>query len=320
MARAMISEFSTEKWIARYLDDLDFADRRSEVIPKERVDHLQRRLTAAVTLLERLKVIEDQLPNAPDNQISMTDPDARAMATRGKGTGLVGYNVQSTVDDQHHLIVAHEVTMEGHDRYALAPMTEQGQAATGLTNPVVYADRGYYSGEQILATHKTGAVPMVPKSRTSGAKKHGRFDKRDFIYVAEDDEYQCPAGERAIYRFDSKEHGEEIKKYWSSACVRCSIKSQCTPSIYRRISRLKYEDILDEMQIRIDANPEASKIRGRTVEHPFGTIKSWMGATYFLTRTKNRVATEMSLHVLAYNLKRLTTIFGVTKLQEIVRA
>lgn len=110
---------------------MDFADRRSEVFPKERVDHLQRRLTAAVTLLERLKVIEGQLPDAPDKQISMTDPDARAMATSGKGTGLVGYNVQTTVDDQHHLIVAHEVRMEGHDRYALAPMTEQGQAVTG---------------------------------------------------------------------------------------------------------------------------------------------------------------------------------------------
>ena len=309
----------TEKRIARYLDDLDYADRRSEVFPKERVDHLQRRLTAAVTLLERLKDIEQKLPHAPDKQISMTDPDSRAMATSGKGTGLVGYNVQTTVDDQHHLIVAHEVTMEGHDRAALASMTAQGKAATGLDKPVVYADRGYYSGEQILAVHKSGAVPMVPKSRTSGAKKQGRFDKRDFIYIPQDDEFECPAGERAIFRFERIEAGQEIKRYWSSACIRCAIKDRCTPSDYRRISRLKYEDILDEMQDRVDAQPEASKIRRRTVEHPFGTIKSWMGATHFLTRTKHKVATEMSLHVLAYNLKRLIAIFGVTKLQEIVR-
>lgn len=309
----------TEKRIARYLDDLDFADRRAEVFPKERVDHLQRRLTAAVTLLERLKDIEQKLPQAPDKQISMTDPDSRAMATSGKGTGLVGYNVQTSVDDQHHLIVAHEVTMEGHDRAALASMTEQGKDATGLATPVVYADRGYYSGEQILAVHNSGAVPMVPRVRTSGARKQGRFDKRDFIYIPEDDEFECPAGERAIYRFESIENGSEIKKYWSSACVGCSIKNQCTPSIYRRISRLKFEDILDEMQARVDANPEASKIRRRTVEHPFGTIKSWMGATHFLTRTKTRVATEMSLHVLAYNLKRLISIFGVPKLQEVLQ-
>lgn len=310
----------TEERVSRYLEELEFADRQPDKVPQARVAHLSDRMEAAKVLLDRLNEIGDALPNIADKQISMSDPDSRAMATRGKGTGLVGYNVQTAVDDQHHLIVAHEVTNVGHDRAALANMSKLAKDATDLSDPVVYADRGYYSAEQILGAEDAGAVPMVPKTRTSSARKEGRFDKRDFIYIAEDDEFECPAGERAIARFETVEHGLELTKYWSSKCPRCSIREKCTPAKYRRIARWKKEHILDEMERRLDSKPEASRIRRQTVEHPFGTIKSWMGATHFLTKTMKNVATEMSLHILAYNLKRLIKIFGVTKLQDIVRA
>ena len=182
----------TEERVSRYLEELEFADRQPDKVPQARVAHLTERMEAAKLLLGRLNEIGDALPNIVDKQISMSDPDSRAMATRGKGTGIVGYNVQTAVDDQHHLIVAHEVTNVGHDRTALANMSKLAKDATDLSDPVVYADRGYYSAEQILGAEDAGAVPMVPKTRTSSARKEGRFDKRDFIYIAEDDEFECP--------------------------------------------------------------------------------------------------------------------------------
>jgi hypothetical protein len=155
---------------------------------------------------------------------------------------------------------------------------------------------------------------------TSGARADGRFDKRDFVYNAKRDEYRCPAGERAIWRFSAVEHGLMIHRYWPSACPRCPIKAQCTPADYRRIRRWEHEEVLEAMQRRLDRTPEASRLRRQTVEHPFATIKAWMGATHFLTRTLSKVKTEMSLHVLAYNLKRAMAILGTQPLIQAIRA
>jgi hypothetical protein len=151
----------------------------------------------------------------------------------------------------------------------------------------------------------------VPKPQTSNNKAQGLFDKRDFRYIPGDDEYECPAGQRAIWRFTTIENGLTLHKYWSSACPKCPIKTQCTTGKHRRIARWKHEHVLDQMQRRLECKPEASRLRRQTVEHPFGTLKAWMGSTHFLTKTLPRVSTEMSLHVLAYNLKRAMRIFGV---------
>jgi hypothetical protein len=142
------------------------------------------------------------------------------------------------------------------------------------------------------------------------------FDKRDFVYLPDSNEYRCPAGERAIWRFTTIEHGLTLHKYWSSACPKCPIKARCTTGTNRRIARWEHEDILDRMQERLERTPEASKLRRSTVEHTFGTLKAWMGATHFLTRTLPRVSTEMSLHVLAYNLKRMMQILGAKPLMK----
>ena len=236
------------------------------------------------------------------------------MATSGKGTGVVGYNVQAAVDAENHLIVAHEVTNVGHDRTQLASMAKQAKEATKADDMTVVADRGYYSSTEILSCDKQGISPLVPKPNTSNSKAKGHFDKRDFTYVASDDEYECPAGQRAVWRFTSIEQGLVVHKYWSSACPQCSIRSQCSTSRFRRIRRWEHETVLERMQQRLDERPDAMKVRRQVVEHVFGTLKSWMGATHFTTKTLPKVKTEMSLHVLAYNFKRVLNIIGIRSL------
>lgn len=182
------------------------------------------------------------------------------------------------------------------------------------------ADRGYFKGAEIRACQEAGITAIVPKTTTSAAKAEGRFDKADFIYDAETDEYRCPAGQRLIWRFARVEGGLMMNRYWSSACPRCAIKAQCTPSDYRRVSRWEHQAVLEAMERRLDLAPDSMRIRRQTAEHPFGTIKFWMGSTHFLTRSLKRVSTEMSLQVLAYNLKRVMNLLGVAGLKAALRA
>jgi len=308
-----------EESIARYLTELDRADREPALVTEARFEHIKEKMTAVKAQMRKLKHIGEQMAQAPDGQVSLTDPDARSMATSGRGTGIVGYNVQTAVDTKHHLIVAHEVTNSDHDRDQLSSMAHQARDAIGADKLTVFADRGYYKGEQILDCEQAGIKTLVPKSQTSNNKAAGLFDKADFRYIPSKDEFRCP-GQRAIWRFSTLEHGLTLHKYWSSACPRCAIKARCTTGENRRIARWEHEDVLDAMQKRLDRTPQASRIRRRTVEHPFGTLKAWMGATHFLTRTIPRVSTEMSLHVLAYNMKRAMQILGIAPLMAAMRA
>jgi len=303
-----------EASVERYLAELDRADEEPTAVSEGRASRLKEKITHIKEQMQRLNEIGAQMQAAPDHQISLTDPDARSMATSGRGTGIVGYNVQTAVDAKHHLIVSHEVTNLGHDRTQLSPMAQQAGEAIGEDSLTALADRGYFNSEQILECEQNGIAALVPKPLTSNSKAAGRFDKRDFKYNAQSNEYQCPAGERAIRRFTSVENGLTLHKYWSSACPQCKLKAQCTTSSYRRIARWEHEDVLERMQARLDRTPEASRLRRSTVEHTFGTLKAWMGATHFLTKTLPRVSTEMSLHVLAYNLKRMMQILGVIPL------
>ena len=309
-----------EESIKRYLDALDTADRtQSPADFQGKAEHLQDKLRTMREQMRRMQGIEQQLKHEPDGQLSLTDPDARSMATSGRGSGIVGYNVQVAVDAKHHLIVAHEVTNSGSDRAQLAPMAAAAREAMGKKKLQAVADRGYYSGPQIKACDDAGIAAILPKPMTSNAKAEGRFDKSDFIYLAKDDEYQCPAGQRAIYRFTREEHGLQIRRYWTSACPQCPIKAQCTPSDYRRISRWEHEAVLEAVQRRLDRQPKAMTLRRRTVEHVFGTLKHWMGTTPFLMRRLPNVATEMSLQVLAYNLKRVISILGIARTMKAMR-
>jgi hypothetical protein len=287
---------------------------------EDKSQRLEDKIAALKKEMARLKKLEAQMLEAPGQQISLTDPDARSMATSGRGTGVVGYNVQTAVDTKHHLIVAHEVTNEGHDRAQLTNMAQQAKAAIETDELSVVADRGYFKGSEIKACDEAGIVTYLPKPQTSGNLAKGRYSKRDFRYIPEDDAYQCPAGERLPYRRSTVEKGQTMRRYFSSACSRCTIKSNCTTAQYRRIDRWEHEAVVDAVQARLDREPERMRARRETVEHPFGTIKSWMGSSHFLTRGIPGVSTEMSLHVMAYNLKRMMNIFGVKPLIEAIQA
>src|SRR5713226_6608969 len=307
--------------IARYLAALDRADREEGDVAEAKSGRLKDKIAGLRRQMQALKEMEIAVQAAPDRQISLTDPDARAMATSGKGTGIVGYNVQTAVDAEHHLIVAHEVTNQGHDRSQLAPMALKAQEATGNKEITVLADRGYFSGDQVLSCEGTGVAPIVPKTLTSSGTKRGLFTRQDFIYNAERDHYTCPAGAKLTKIHRRADHTEDFDRYRHlSACVTCPLRPRCTPTPRRIIKRWENEDVLDRMQARLDRMPEAMGVRRQTVEHPFGTLKAWMGATHFLTRTLDKVRTEMSLLVLAYNIKRMITILGVGPLMAAIRA
>jgi transposase len=315
-----------EESVARYLSQLDTADRQtaageepSEVLAA-RTTRLKEKLAKLEEEVKRLKAIEKQMLAAPGQQISFTDPDSRSMATSGRGSGMVGYNVQAAVDTANHLIVAHEVSNVGTDKSQLANMANQAKAALEAESLEAFADRGYFKGEEILACEEAGITVTLPKPQTSGAKSEGRFGKQDFRYVAEEDVYICPAGERLAYHYTNEENGLVLRRYWTNACHTCGLKAQCTKGPQRRITRWEHEHVVEAVQTRLDKNPDAMRTRRETVEHPFGTLKMRMGATHFLMKTLPKVATEMALCVLAYNLTRVMNIVDIKPLLVAIRA
>ena len=302
--------------IERYLKRLDQAD-KSEPAPDD-AQTLQDKVAKLREEMARLKKLEVRMREAPDKQLSLTDPDARSMNSRG--SGVVGYNVQSAVDAKHHLIIAHEVTNVGSDRRQLSRMAKAAKAVLGVERLEAGADRGYYNGDEIRDCEQDGIDAYLPKPNTSPNKAKGQFDRSAFTYLADDDEYECPASKRLVYRFTRTEANKEIRRYWSSACTGCAIKARCTDGEHRRVSRWVHADVLERAENRLNNRPELMQTRRSTVEHPFGTIKSWMGSTHFLTRTIPKVSTEMSLQVLAYNMKRAISLVGTRKIMETIAA
>jgi len=307
-----------EASLDRYFEQLEHADREESSITDVKTVSLKDKIATLKEEMSRLKALEVQIQNAPDKQVSLTDPDARAMKSRGNG--IVGYNVQTAVEAEHHLIVAHEVTNKGSDRTQLSPMATQASDALDTEDLTVIADAGYFKREELLSCHEAGITANVPRSPNLGNRTNISFGKRDFRYVPEKDEYRCPANERLIWRMTSEEDGLTLHRYWCTNCQTCALKSQCTTGKERRVTRWEHETILETMQERLDRDPEIMRIRRQTVEHPYGTLKAWMGSTHFLTRTLRHVSTEMSLHVLAYNLKRVMNILGIKPLIQAMQA
>ena len=304
-----------EESVLRYLRQLETADRQE---PTEalaiKAAHLKEKLAKLKEEMGKLDAHERRMLASPDGQISLTDPDSRSMATSGRGSGVVGYNVQVAVDTEHHLIVTHEVTNMGSDRSQLANIAKQAKAVLEVDaldaggRPRLLQRRGDH---RLRRGRHHGDLP---KPMTSGAKAEGRFGKQDFAYLPDEDVYRCPAGEKLTYRYSNIENGQTLRRYWTNACGSCVLKELCTTGKERRITRFEDEHVLEAVQRRLDANPQAMRQRRETVEHPFGTIKARMGATHFLTRTLPKVATEMALAVLAYNLTRVMNIIGVKPL------
>jgi hypothetical protein len=302
--------------IERYLEQLAAADEAEPAEDKTRT--LEDKIAAMRKEMARLKKLEARMLNAPDKQVSLTDPDARSMKTRG--SGIVGYNVQTAVDTKHHLIVAHEVTNEGSDRRQLANMAKQAKSVIATEALTAVADRGYYRSEELRDCEEANITTYLPKPQTSGNQARGQFGRDAFRYIAQDDEYECPAGERLVRHGSVQDKGRTLHRYWASVCRQCPLKAQCTSGKERRMTRWEHEAVLEQAQARLDRSPDAMRIRRATVEHPFGTLKAWMGSTHFLTKTRDRVSTEMSLHVLAYNMKRMMNIMGTKPLMEAIRA
>ena len=310
-----------EQSVARYLSQLDTADLQE---PSEelaaKTAHLKEKLVKLESEMQRLAAMEKLMLASPDQQISLTDPDSRSMATSGRGSGVVGYNVQVAVDTEHHLIIAHEVTNEGSDRAQLANIACQAKQVLGADELEAVADRGYYSGEEILECHKADIAVTLPKPMTSGIEARGRFGKQDFVYLSDEDVYRCPAGEKLKYHYTNEERDQQLRRYWTNACRDCALKPRCTTGKERRITRWEHEHVLDAVQKRLDKNPQAMRVRRETVEHPFGTLKMRMGATHFLMKRLPKVATEMALHVLAYNITRAINIIGTQPLMTTMQA
>jgi macrodomain Ter protein organizer (MatP/YcbG family) len=309
-----------EESVARYLSQLDTADLQepSEAL-SAKTAHLKEKLAKLADELQRLKAIEKEMLASPDQQISLTDPDSRSMATSGRGSGVVGYNVQIAVDTEHHLIVTHEVTNTGSDRSQLASIALQAKDVLGAEHLAAVADRGYFNSPEILACEQADITVTLPKPMTSGAKSDGRYGKQDFVYLPSEDVYRCPAGEKLSYRY-TNEDGRTLRHYWTTACRHCPLKSRCAKANERRIKRWEHEHVLEAVQQRLDKNPRAMRQRRETAEHPFATLKMRMGATHFLMKRLPKVATEMALHVLAYNLTRVMNIMGVQPLMTAMRA
>src|SRR5258707_861473 len=304
-----------EESVTRYLQQLDTADRQepSEAL-KTKTSRLKEKIEKLKEQMRRLEILKLEMLATPDQQISLTDPASRSMATSGRGSGVVGYNVQIAVETEHHLIVTHEVTNVGTDRSQLAHVAKEAKAALEVEKLDAVADRGYFNSEEILACEEAGITVTLPKPMTSNSKAAGRFGKQDFRYVAAEDVYVCPAGQRLAYSFTTEDKGLVLRRYWTNACQSCAIKHSCTTGKERLISRWEHEHILEAVQRRLDEHPEKMRQRRGTVEHSLGTIKARMSAICFLMKTLPRVATEMALHVLAYNLTRVMNIIGVKPL------
>ena len=298
-----------ERSIERYFYRLDKMDQKSPEVVEVQASMLKEKIASLKEALVELNALEPELDKAEDKQISLTDPEARSLRTRG--TGIVGYNVQSAVEPDNHLIVAHEVTNQFNDHRQLSPMAIAAKEAMGVEELDAVADRGYFKGEEVLACDEAGITVYVPRPRTSNNKAKGLYDKEDFHYIAEDDEVQCPAGERLRRRTNTHDRGKPAARYWTLNCGKCALKPQCTTGKERRVTRWEREDVLDAMDKRLARRPDMMRLRRDTVEHPFGTLKRWMGAEHFLTKGLHNVGTEMSLQVLAYNLKRVMNILGV---------
>jgi transposase len=307
-----------EGTIDRYLAELDRTDRQHEITgvagPAARVERLKRGIATLKQKLKGLGTLDEQMRVSGEQQISLTDPDARAMTSKSHSAYVVGYNVQSAVDTQNHLIVAHKVSNVDIDTGHLSSMANQARAALEAGKIEVLADRGYFKSEEIAACEEAGIEAYVPKRLTSNARAEGRCDRRDFVYERETNSFVCPAGERLTYRMTTTKGSRTMHCYWTSVCGTCALKQHCTPGLQRRVERWEHEDVLDRAQERLDRRPDAMIVRRPTVEHPFASIKAWMGATHFRMKTLKHVATEMALHVLAYNLKRVMAILGVREL------
>jgi len=303
--------------IDSYVESLDEADRADSEAPFVKLptaDELREKIASLKQRKAKYEDLSKDLSESGDKQISLTDPDARSMVTHF-GTTDVCYNVQTVVDAKYKLIVEHEVTNNPTDHAQLSVMALKAKETLQVGELNVLADMGYFDGAEVKKCVDAGITTFIPKPSTSSGRKRGLYTKDDFAYDKTSDSYTCPQRRTLTFRFAARERERDIKYYATPQCRGCPAKHLCTTSpAGRRLTRLVDEDLLDEMAQRVKENRQLMKHRQQLSEHPFGTIKRSMMSSYFLMKGIKKVATEMSLTVLAYNMKRVINIIGVEKL------
>jgi hypothetical protein len=305
--------------IAEYLQALATADSQTPTRPDLRVADLEKRIAQFRERKQHYEQVQQQLVASGESQISLTERDSRSMPV-GQGVDVC-YNVEMVVDTKHKLIVTHEVTTAVTDKDQLAPMAKAAKQVLGIEHLDAVADKGFYNGEQVKECDEAHIQAYIPQPHTSRNQHKGLFTKDDFRYDKERDSYWCPQGEELTFRFETEEKGRPTRYYATAGCGSCPIKAQCTDNKGgRRITRWADEHLLEAMAERVRAHPEIMKQRKELIEHVFGTMKRSMDQGYFLLRTRNKVAAEMSLTVLAYNLKRVIAIVGVKGLLDSLMA
>lgn len=277
-----------------------------------RTDSLAAKIEALRQKRGRYAAILDELKASGEDQISLTDPDSRAMA--GHTRVGVGYNVQLAVDAKHKLIVEQQVSSQVLDMGLLTQTMTPARAILEVATIDVVADKGYFKIEDIVACEAAGIVPHVPRPQRGSSVRDGFFRKDEFRYDPEQDAYICPAGQVLATRYESRLRDLRKTDYANrAACASCSIRARCTNG-FRKVSRIEGEEVLDRMADRLAARPELLDRRRESVEHPFGTIKQWMNQGTFLMRRLVNVRGEFSLTALAYNLKRALNFLGTKAL------
>ena len=306
----------TDARLAEYFAALDQTDQTEPDTPALDKEALQHKIAALQDKRAWHAELLAQL-DTEQKQVSVTDPDTRRMPV-AQGN-VVGYNAQLAVDAKHKLIAADEVTNDVTDYRQLAAVALEAKANLQFQQAEVVADRGYFSTAEVSRCVEQGITPYVPKTDTSTNTKRGLFGKSRFIYDPAKEVYVCPANQQLTYRFNTYELGREVRYYRSPACRRCGIQAQCTRNKQgRTITREANEHLVDSMAQRLKAHPEKFALRKQLVEHPFGTIKRWMGFTHFTLKGLAKVRTEWSLVTLAYNLKRVLNLVSFEKLMAAV--
>jgi len=304
--------------INSYLNDLDTGDEKEKVFNAPSAEELKEKIAQLREKRGKYQNLQSQIKKSGESQICLTDPDSRLMATR-KGK-KVAYNVQIVTDEKHKLIVTHQVTNIGADQGQLHNIALQAKELLEVDKLEAIADAGYWSRDSIKKCDDDSIETYVPHPTRSGNKKKGMYTKEDFQYNPDNDTYQCPAGHIMTCRGTRIASGKTERKYITDACYTCAIKSKCTTAKRKRyINRWVHENVMEELDKRVENNPDKMKLRKALVEHPFGTIKHWMGYHHFLTRGIDKVSAEMSLSVLAYNLKRVLNIVDFKELMAAVQ-
>jgi transposase len=306
-----------ENKVSGYLEELDQSDAREEASRSgpERLsaEELKQKIAQLRDRKKELQGVAQELEQSGDRQVSLTDPDSRAMSM-GRGS-TIGYNVQTAVDAKHSLIVDTQVTNTTSDLGALGMMAIKAQEALAARNLQVVADKGYYNGKEVLVCDSIGVTAYVAKPLTSANTALGLYGKERFKYDPQENCYLCPAGQKLTYRFATNEKGRAIYYYRASGCKSCPLKVKCTRNKENRtITRLAAEEVQEKMAERVAAHPQIMRRRKAIIEHCFGTIKRSLGYDYFLCRGMKHVTTEVNLTVLAYNLKRVCNLVGVKSL------